>query len=89
MPWPEYSPAWANYAGRAALVHQAESDLPSTGDSIASYVKDIRGHGGDAIVETYLGTEHAFFNDDRPEVYNAEAAALAWDRTLELFRTLG
>jgi carboxymethylenebutenolidase len=89
MPWPEYSPAWANYADRTALVHQAESDLPSTGDSIASYAKDIRAHGGDAIVETYLGTQHAFFNDDRPEVYNADAAALAWDRTLELFRTLG
>jgi len=89
MPWPEYSPTWANYAGRTALVHQAESDIPSTGDSIASYAKDIRGHGGDAIVETYLGTEHAFFNDDRPEVYNAEAAALGWERTLGLFRTLG
>ena len=89
MPWPEYSPTWANYAGRTALVHQAESDIPSTGDSIASYAKDIRGHGGDAIVETYLGTEHAFFNDDRPEVYNAAAAALGWERTLGLFRTLG
>ena len=89
MPWPEFSPAWANYADRTALVHQAESDLPSTGDSIASYAKDIRAHGGDAIVETYLGTQHAFFNDDRPEVYNADAAALSWDRTLELLRTLG
>ena len=35
----------------------------------------------------YPGTHHAFFNDDRPEVYQAEAAATAWARTLELFRT--
>jgi carboxymethylenebutenolidase len=31
--------------------------------------------------------DHAFFNDTRPEVYDAEAAADAWRRVLELFRT--
>ena len=30
--------------------------------------------------------DHAFFNDTRPEVYNAEAAADAWRRVLDLFR---
>ena len=30
--------------------------------------------------------DHAFFNDTRPEVYNAEAAFDAWRRVLELFR---
>ena len=30
--------------------------------------------------------DHAFFNDARPEVYDAEAAADAWRRVLELFR---
>jgi carboxymethylenebutenolidase len=30
--------------------------------------------------------DHAFFNDTRPEVYNAEAAADAWQRVLKLFR---
>lgn len=35
---------------------------------------------------TYPGTHHAFFNDHRPEVYNAEAAEDAWQRTLALFR---
>lgn len=30
--------------------------------------------------------DHAFFNDTRPEVYDAEAAADAWRRVLELFR---
>jgi carboxymethylenebutenolidase len=30
--------------------------------------------------------DHAFFNNTRPEVYNAEAAADAWRRVLELFR---
>ncbi|HEV7682078.1 MAG TPA: dienelactone hydrolase family protein [Pyrinomonadaceae bacterium] len=30
--------------------------------------------------------DHAFFNDTRPQVYNAEAAADAWRRVLQLFR---
>ncbi|HKQ99437.1 MAG TPA: dienelactone hydrolase family protein [Pyrinomonadaceae bacterium] len=30
--------------------------------------------------------DHAFFNDTRPEVYNAEAATDAWQRVLNLFR---
>lgn len=29
--------------------------------------------------------DHAFFNNTRPEVYNAEAAADAWQRVLKLF----
>jgi carboxymethylenebutenolidase len=30
--------------------------------------------------------DHAFFNDTRPEVYDAKAAADAWRRVLDLFR---
>jgi carboxymethylenebutenolidase len=31
--------------------------------------------------------QHAFCNERRPEVYNAEAAKLAWDRTLQFIRS--
>ena len=31
-------------------------------------------------------SHHAFFNDTRPEVYDAEASEAAWDATLDLFR---
>ena len=38
----------------------------------------------------YDGVNHAFNNDSSPARYNAEAAQLAWERTLKLFRqTLG
>ena len=35
---------------------------------------------------TYANAQHAFFNDQRPEVYNAPAATDAWARTLAFFR---
>jgi carboxymethylenebutenolidase len=34
----------------------------------------------------YADADHAFFNDERPEVYDAGAAADAWSRTIEFFR---
>ena len=37
--------------------------------------------------ETYVyDAGHAFFNDTRPAIYQPEAAALAWDRTLTFLR---
>jgi carboxymethylenebutenolidase len=35
---------------------------------------------------TYPDSQHAFFNDTRPEVYDAAASKDAWRRTLEFFR---
>jgi carboxymethylenebutenolidase len=35
---------------------------------------------------TYPGADHAFFNEERPEVYDPAAAADAWNRTLTFFR---
>jgi carboxymethylenebutenolidase len=37
-------------------------------------------------IKVYPGTQHAFFNDSRQDVYNAQAAQDAWDRALSLFR---
>jgi carboxymethylenebutenolidase len=83
MPWPDYHPDWARYAGKEALIHQCEADLPSTGPDITRYAEEIAAHGGVAVVESYPGTLHAFFNDDRPEVHDASASALAWARTVD------
>jgi carboxymethylenebutenolidase len=35
---------------------------------------------------TYPGADHAFFNEERPEVYDPAAAADAWNKTLAFFR---
>jgi len=38
-------------------------------------------------IHIYSGANHAFFNDTRPQIYDPQAAADAWQRTLDWFRT--
>ena len=72
-----HAPVLGLYAARDGFVtpdsvHQLESKLKELGKQIEAHI--------------YPGTDHAFFNDARPEVYNAEAAADAWRRTVEFLR---
>ena len=46
----------------------------------------LQAMGKDVTFKLYPNADHAFFNDTRPEVYNAEAAADAWRMTLDFFR---
>lgn len=86
MPWPQYAPDWTRYAGKRAQIHTAESDAPWAAEPIARYAEAIAASGGTAEVLDYPGSVHAFFNDDRPEVYQPANAALAWQRTLDFLR---
>ncbi len=47
----------------------------------------MEGFGKQLEVQVYPGTEHAFFNDTRREVYRETAATDAWNRALALFRS--
>lgn len=86
MPWPDFAPDWSQYRGKEALVHVAESDQERTGPVIAEYARQIEAHGGTASLISYPGSVHAFFNDARPHVYQAEHAHLAWEYTLAFLR---
>ena len=86
MPWPDYQPDWSQYRDKSALIHKAESDEAHAGPKITEYAQAIRAAGGAVTVAEYPGSEHAFFNDDRPEVHHAEHAADAWERSVEFLR---
>ena len=83
MPWADYHPQWDTYAGKAALLHKAESDEGHAGPRIAEYSAAILAAGGEVTVVDYPNSVHAFFNDDRPDVYQADNAALAWQRSID------
>jgi len=86
IPWEKMAPTWSNYDGKAAMIHCSEQDGTSAAPGIQQARQSIEDAGGSCAVYDYPGTKHAFFNDDRPEVYDADASAAAWARTLELFR---
>jgi carboxymethylenebutenolidase len=89
IPWPDATPDYSNLTARV-LGHFGENDDFFTPDAARQLESQLTQLGKDATFYTYEGVSHAFFNEDRPEVYNAEAAALLWDRSVAFFReTLG
>ncbi len=57
---------------------------------IPAYEAALKAAGVEYELFMYEGMQHAFHNDTSAARYNAEAAKLAWSRTLELFKeTLG
>ncbi|MCX6433220.1 MAG: dienelactone hydrolase family protein [Actinobacteria bacterium] len=86
MPWPQYAPDWSRYTGKAAIVHKALSDEASSGSAIGEYADAIITAGGSIEMFEYPDSVHAFFNDARPEVFQADNAKLAWDRTVAFLR---
>lgn len=65
----------------------AEFDEYNPHQSVAALGARLTNLGKEHEFITYPGTHHAFFNDDRPEVYDAQAAQDAWERVLRFFWT--
>lgn len=87
VPWERMSPDWGNYTGKTALIHCSEEDGTSAAPGIQQAKAGIEAAGGTCVTYDYPGSQHAFFNDDRPEVYHPQASATAWARTLECLRS--
>lgn len=81
IPWPDVQP---DYGAMSAAVqgHYAERDDFFTPDAARALGEQLRAMGKDAEIIVHPGTDHAFFNDDRPEVFNAEEAAKLWTSAL-------
>ena len=86
IPWEGPKAEWSALGG-PILGHYAENDGWAGPDVAGALEADVRAAGGAADVHVYGGCDHAFFNDTRPEVYDAPASALAWERTLAFLRS--
>ena len=71
------APVLGIYAGRDTFV---------TPDSVKELDRQLTALGRRHEFHTYPQAQHAFFNDERAEVYDAAAAADAWTKTLAFFR---
>ncbi|MDP8922113.1 MAG: dienelactone hydrolase family protein [Chloroflexota bacterium] len=68
------------------LGHYAEHDDFASPEAARALEEQIHGQGRPVEFHIYPGTTHAFFNDDRAEVYDEAAARQSWERTLAFFR---
>jgi carboxymethylenebutenolidase len=69
-----------NKSKAKVLAHFAENDpFESTEAARSMSAPNLELH-------IYPGTGHWFFEDNRPDAYNAEAAKLAWERTLAFLK---
>lgn len=68
-------------ANAAFQGHFAESDPYEPPESIRALEQMLKEAGRPTQFYTYPGTGHWFFEEDRPDAYNAQAAEQAWERT--------
>lgn len=67
------------------MIHLAELDK-RVNAGWPGYEAALKDHGKDYVMHMYPGANHGFHNDTTSR-YDAEAAKLAWSRTLQFFRT--
>lgn len=82
---PAPAPAEATKVAVPLMIHLAGTD-ERVNTTAKPFVEALRAAGKPIELFEYPGTYHAFNNDTSAERYNAEAAKLAWGRTLEFFR---
>ena len=65
--------------------HFASEDTWITPELVDRFEAELRAAGKTFDLHRYKG-HHAFMNSDRKEVYDAAAAKLAWERSIQFFR---
>jgi carboxymethylenebutenolidase len=64
----------------------AEHDHGIPAEAVQAFEAELERHEVLHEVHIYPDTQHAFFNDSRPQVYHAVAAQDAWQKTLTWFK---
>lgn len=77
---------WENLAGAILLVYGAE-DQGVPASQAKPLEEKLKAMGKTVETVVYPGAGHAFFNDDRPQVFRKDAADDAWKRTLAFLRS--
>jgi len=67
------------------MAHYAENDQ-GINAGIAAFEEALKKNNKEYKIFSYPGTGHGFNNDTNTTRYNAEAAQLAWDRTVGFFK---
>lgn len=86
IPWPDAQPDYGSLDA-PVLMHVAGGDSFFSPEAAAALERQLQSLGKRVQMYVYEGVDHAFFNDTRPEVYDAGAAATAWQRTIDFLRT--
>ena len=86
IPWPDAQPDW-DRVDAAVLGHYAENDAFFTPEAAHELERTLKDLDKEAEIVVHPGVDHAFFNDTRPEVYDAEASLAAWMQTVGFLRT--
>jgi carboxymethylenebutenolidase len=82
---PNVKPDYTKLSGPVLGLY-AEKDGFVTPQVAKQVDQAIRDAGKQSQIHIYPGVDHAFFNDERSDVYDKAAAEDAWRRTLALFR---
>ncbi|HKY05533.1 MAG TPA: dienelactone hydrolase family protein [Blastocatellia bacterium] len=81
---PNVKPDLANLQAPVLGIY-AEKDQFVPPESVRELEGRLKEHGKSAEMHIYPETDHAFFNDQRPDVYDEAAATDAWRRVLDFF----
>ena len=77
---------FGNTSRAAYLGHFAENDVYESRSTVDELEETLRKAGREVTFHHYIGTGHWFFEPDRVDAFNKEAADLAWERTLAFLK---
>jgi carboxymethylenebutenolidase len=81
---PNVKPDFSNLTG-PVLGFFAERDKNTPKQAVENLENQLKQAGKNYKFHTYAGTDHAFFNNTRPEVYDSNAAEDTWQKMINFF----